>query len=160
MTVTDLHCDRCGRLMAGPATREPPAPGEAVRLSYHPGDADLRDDATTVCGRCWAALLVQWGPPERNSCAVCASPVEWRRSLHLRRYERPEGWQLCRTCAVRFLNSLRTVVPPLDPESFEFPSAREAVSGAQAGVEAGRNGPSTPVEPAANPVENSPNPDR
>lgn len=94
-----------------------------MRLSYHPGEASLRDDATLVCQACWDRLRARFGPPRHGVCAVCGEQVPWRASLHLRRWEQPEGWQLCRRHTVEWLNTLRTVEPKLDLDGFRFPTA-------------------------------------
>src|SRR5579875_3339823 len=97
MTIHDLRCDVCGRVI--------PLPADGVRFSYHPGRADLRDDSGLACAQCGAAT-------SRSA------------SLHLRRPGQPSSWRLCAADAVAFLNRLRTVEPKLDPATFRFP-ARE-----------------------------------
>ncbi len=123
MTVADLRCDRCGRLLAGPgdeASRDGPF---GIRFLYHPGDPLLRDDSGLMCQPCWDGTT-RWLGSERpeGRCAVCAEPAGRRTSLHLHRAGDPIGWQLCTGHAVEFLNGLRTVEPKLDPQTFALPA--------------------------------------
>jgi hypothetical protein len=115
VTVSDLSCDACGRLLPGPAS--------GVRFVYHPGVPELRDDSGLACGSCWGALTREHdltAPVGR--CAACDEPAAQRQSLHLRRFDDPRSWRLCRRHALEFLNSLRTVRPKLDPATFRFPA--------------------------------------
>ena len=115
MTIYDLSCDVCGRLLAGP--------GAGVRFVYHPGVPDLRDDAGLACHSCWAEVTGTFGEtgvPGR--CAACEQPVARQRSLHLRPFDDPRSWRLCLNHAVGFLNHLRTVEPKIDPTTFRFPA--------------------------------------
>ena len=115
MTIYDLSCDVCGRLLAGPGTE--------VRFVYHPGVPDLRDDAGLACRGCWATITGAYGDTDAaDRCAACGQPVTRRQSLHLRRFDDPRSWRLCRSDAVAFLNSLRTVEPKIDPAAFRFPA--------------------------------------
>lgn len=119
MTVFDLRCDRCGTILLGPAEESGPAGPFGVRFLYHPGDFLMKDDSGMLCGRCWSALVdgLDASRPE-GRCAVCGAAVEHAHSLHLHRANDPYGWQLCKLHAVEFLNSLRTVDPKLDLDSF------------------------------------------
>jgi hypothetical protein len=122
MTVHDLRCDACGRLTAGPTAA--PASDLAltgVRFVYHPGDTRLRDTRGLLCGPCWERLADWLGGREAGTCSVCGTPVKRVSSLHLRRFDDPSTWQLCRAHAVHVLNSLRTVEPKLAAETFRFP---------------------------------------
>jgi len=115
VTVYDLNCDVCGRLV--------PGPGSAVRFVYHPGVPELRDNSGLACAACWDVIirgLDLTAPAGR--CAACADPAGRRQSLHLRRFDDPRTWRLCRRDAVAFLNALRTVQPKLDPATFRFPA--------------------------------------
>lgn len=119
MTINDLSCDICGSFL--------PAPVAGVRFVYHPGAPELRDDAGLACRSCWDAItegLAPGGAPDR--CAACGEPAGRRESLHVRRFDDPRSWRLCRVHAVGFLNALRTVEPKLDPASFRFPAAPAA----------------------------------
>lgn len=116
MTIYDLRCDVCGRPR--------PAPGGAVRFSYHPGVPELRDDSGLACRECWHSLTAEMSPDAPAAvCARCAAAVTRRQSLHLRRFDDPRSWRLCAAHAVEFLNCLRTVAPKLDPAAFRFPGA-------------------------------------
>jgi hypothetical protein len=143
MTINDLCCDVCGRLLAGLAARPTPpaspaqAPqgsaGEAghldgagdhrdgVRFVYHPGKPELRDASGLACQACWDDAVRLLADPGPGRCAACAAPVSRLGSLHLRRYDDPQAWRLCAPHAVDFLNRLRTVQPKLDPATFRFP---------------------------------------
>jgi hypothetical protein len=116
MTIHDLHCDFCGRLLA--------APGGAVRFGYHPGSAQFRDNSGLGCEQCWAEAT---GRLDRSAtagcCAACGVAVTRTQSLHLRRLEGGHTWRLCADHAPQFLNLLRTVQPKLDPATFRFPAA-------------------------------------
>ncbi len=113
MTIHDLHCDVCGRFLAGP--------GSGVRFGYHPGAPALRDNSGLACVGCWAAATRELGAGASGRCAVCGQPVTRRQSLHLRNLADRRSWQLCAGHAVGFLNQLRTVEPKLDPATFRFP---------------------------------------
>lgn len=141
VTTHDLRCDICGRsVLPAQASADPSAAG--VRFSYHPGAAALRDDSGLLCGDCWAALAADLGEPVAGRCARCGDPVAWRRSLHLRRYDEPSGWQLCEPHAAEVLNRLRTVEPKLDPASFRLPVVPEAGSGPAQGAAGSDEAPS------------------
>jgi hypothetical protein len=120
MTIRDLLCDVCGRAVPGPGGAGVPAGAGGVRFAYHPGNLRLRDDSGLVCERCWAECWRDTNPV-RKQCAVCGQAVAHEGSLHIRRLDEPQTWQLCRSHAVRFLNRLRTVDPKLDPATFQFP---------------------------------------
>lgn len=129
MTVTDLHCDRCERLLAGPGGDERSGP-YGIRFVYHPGDPRLSDDSGLLCRDCWSSTESRFGSARpRNRCAVCASPVERFGSLHLRGAGEARTWQLCATHAVAFLNELRTVDPKLDPATVRFPGPQSDLPG-------------------------------
>ena len=116
MTINDLSCDVCGCFLPGPAA--------GVRFVYHPGVPALRDDAGLACHACWAAITGTFAdPPPPDRCAACGQPVTRRQSLHVRRFDDPRSWRLCRDHAVGFLNSLRTMEPKLDLAAFRFPGA-------------------------------------
>jgi hypothetical protein len=132
MTVNDLRCDICGRMLtglsgatAGPATPAAgsPRPGirEGVRFVYHPGRPELRDASGLACAPCWEEAVRAFGDPAASECAACRTVVTRLGSLHLRRYDNPQAWRLCPPHAVEFLNRLRTVEPKLDPATFRFP---------------------------------------
>ena len=121
MTVTDLHCDRCERLLAGPGGELASGP-YGVRFVYHPGDPRLSDDSGLLCRDCWAATVARLGSERpMNKCAVCAASVERFTSLHLRGAGEAKTWQLCVLHAAAFLNELSTVEPKLDPATLRFP---------------------------------------
>ncbi len=147
MTINDLRCDVCGRLLTGLADRPDEVPHEStrpdrlpgrpdgVRFVYHPGRPELRDTSGLACQACWDEAVRQFGSqpgqvgqPGRATarCAACGTPVGRLESLHLRRYDDPRAWRLCAPDAVDFLNRLRTVEPKLDPAAFRFPFADDA----------------------------------
>jgi hypothetical protein len=109
-----------------PAYANPDSPVAAVRFTYHPGAAALRDDSGLACRPCWDELAGWLGAPAESRCAICGERVPWRESLHVRRYDETAGWQLCAPHAAGLLNRLRTVEPKLDPETFRLPSAPAA----------------------------------
>ena len=119
MTVSDLSCDICGRYLPGPSS--------GVRFVYHPGVPELRDDSGLACAACWDGVTRGLDPAApAGRCAACGDLAARRQSLHLRRFDDPRSWRLCRGHAVAFLNSLRTVEPKLDPATFRFPAAGAA----------------------------------
>lgn len=129
MTITDLHCDRCGSYLSGPAGPAPADPsddptgrGDPVRFVYHPGRPHLRDTSGLMCAGCWA-VTEDWldGARRPQQCSVCGTRVEREQSLHVHRFNEAQTWRLCRAHAVEFLNRLRTVEPKLDPATFRFP---------------------------------------
>lgn len=113
VSIADLRCDLCGRFLAGP--------GDGVRFVYHPGMPELRDDSAMACVRCWAALIRNLDTAAATRCAACAQPVRRSECLHVRRFDVPGSWRLCRVHAVGFLNALRTVEPKFDAATFRFP---------------------------------------
>ncbi len=126
MTIRDARCDLCGTQVAGLAAPGEGGPAQGIRFTYHPGDPRMRDDAGMLCGQCWG----QWAGGARRSPRACVRPLRRgltrRSSLHLRRLDTPgNGWQLCARHAAETLNSLRTVDPKFDPESFRLPLDRE-----------------------------------
>lgn len=126
MTIRDARCDLCGTQVAGLAAPGESGSGQGVRFTYHPGDPRMRDDAGMLCGLCWAQWVTALGDPRARACACCGAAVTRRSSLHLRRLDNPgNGWQLCARHAAETLNSLRTVDPKFDPESFRLPLDRE-----------------------------------
>jgi hypothetical protein len=124
MTISNLRCDICGVLLPGLSTEFGGSPARGVRFSYHPGDPALRDDSGVLCGECWSAWTEPLGKPRARVCAACGTAVARTSSLHVRRSDSRETWQLCRTHAVDLLNRLRTVDPKLDPATFQLPLAR------------------------------------
>lgn len=126
MTVSDLHCDRCERLLAGPGGDVLAGP-YGIRFVYHPGDPRLSDDSGLLCRDCWSATETRFGSARpRNRCAVCELALERFRSLHLRGGGEARSWQLCAEHAVAFLNELRTVEPKLEAAQLRFPGPPEA----------------------------------
>jgi hypothetical protein len=115
VSISDLCCDLCGRFLAGPDM--------GVRFVYHPGVPELRDDSGLACESCWAAAWHDMDLTATAHCAACAEPAPRRECLHVRRFDAPGSWRLCARHAVGFLNSLRTVQPKLDIETFGFPGA-------------------------------------
>ena len=114
MSIADLCCDLCGRVVAGPA--------EGVRFVFHPGVPDLRDDSGLACQDCWRHALAGLDVTAVARCAACGEPVSRQRSLHLRPFDEPGFFRLCASHAVIFLNALRTVQPKLDAATFRFPA--------------------------------------
>lgn len=88
---------------------------------YNPGVPELRDDSCMACENCWASLTDGLDLTPASHCAACGEDAPRKGSLHVRRFSEPGSWRLCATDAVRFLNSLRTVEPKLDPATFRFP---------------------------------------
>jgi hypothetical protein len=114
MTINDLRCDFCGRLLAGPSG--------AVRFGYHPGAPQFRDNSGLACECCWADAVGRLDESAgTRSCAACGETITRTGSLHLRRLDGGRTWRLCASHAARFLNLLRTVEPKLDPATFRFP---------------------------------------
>ena len=115
MTVYGLTCDICGRYL--------PAPGSGVRFVYDPGVPELRDDSGLACVACWDSVTRDHDlTAPAGRCAACGSAAGPRQSLRVRRFDDPRSWRLCAGHAVAFLNSLRTVEPKLDPQTFRFPA--------------------------------------
>lgn len=112
MTVFDLACDACGRLLGGP--------DDGVRFLYHPGDFARKDDSGLLCRSCWAETETWLGERVKGRCSVCGNDVERTRSLHVHRAGDPASWQLCRDHAAEFLNGLRTVEPKLEAAGLTF----------------------------------------
>lgn len=143
VTVSDLRCDVCGRLLAGPGggcdPRWPAADGAAtgaaanqptqpapVRFVYDPGVPELRDDSGLACEPCWDRLVAGFaGPGGPPRCARCGTAVGRRDSLRVRRFDDPRPWRLCGPHTVELLNALRTVQPKLDPAAFRFPAPKD-----------------------------------
>ena len=132
MTINDLRCDVCGRMLTGlggstagpaaPATGSPRSGIRAgVRFVYHPGRPELRDASGLACTPCWEEAVRSFSHPVIGQCAACGTGVTRLGSLHLRCYDNPQAWRLCPPHAVEFLNRLRTVEPKLDPATFRFP---------------------------------------
>ncbi|MDN5852765.1 MAG: hypothetical protein L0K86_07965 [Actinomycetia bacterium] len=115
-----MHCDACAVVLAGLDSGED-GPALGVRFTYHPGDPGMRDDSGVLCGRCWAGWAVELGRPRKRVCALCGAAVSRLQSLHLRRLDHPEGWQLCARHAAERLNLLRTVEPKFDADTFRLP---------------------------------------
>jgi hypothetical protein len=113
VSITDLRCDFCGRFLAGPA--------DGVRFVYHPGVPELRDDSPMACVACWAFVLRDLDTSASTRCAACTLPVRRSECLHVRRFDAPGSWRLCRVHAIGFLNALRTVQPKFDAATFRFP---------------------------------------
>lgn len=124
MTISNLHCDVCAVLLPGLIAGPDASTARGVRFSYHPGDPRMRDDSGVLCGDCWAAWEHQLGEPRTRACATCGTPVTRTTSLHLRRADSRETWQLCRLHAVELLNVLNTVDPKLDLATFQLPLAQ------------------------------------
>ena len=125
MTIADLHCDGCGRMLAGLASTDADADTTGLRFVYHPGRADLRDDSGLLCGRCWADTVAWFGAEAilgPAPCPRCDAPPSDEPRLHVSLLHDLRAWQLCRRDAVAFLNRLRTVEPKLDPETFVLPA--------------------------------------
>lgn len=121
MSISDLSCDLCGRLVSGPAA--------GIRFVYHPGALELRDNSGLACVWCWDAAMAGM-QVAAGRCAACGVPVTRQQSLHVRRLDEPGSWlQLCARHAVAFLNALGTVEPKLDVATFRFPAAGSGAAG-------------------------------
>src|SRR6516162_4695710 len=86
MSISDLRCDLCGRILGGPAA--------GVRFVYHPGVPALRDDSGLACVTCWDELVRGLDVTAAGLCAACAELAPWRQSLHVRRFDIPGSWRL------------------------------------------------------------------
>lgn len=120
MTIFDFRCDRCGTELIGPSRGpDDDERGRAVRFTYHPGDPALSDNSSMVCSRCWSEMTAWLGVESSpNQCSVCETALD--SSLYIQ--AGPTTWRLCPAHAVELLNSLRTVMPKLDLETFVLPS--------------------------------------
>ncbi len=121
MTISNLRCDVCDVLLAGLIDDASEDVTRGVRFSYHPGDPNMRDESGLLCGTCWAAWTDRFGEPAARICAMCRTPVSRTTSLHVRRVDTRETWQLCTPHAAELLNRLSTVQPKLDPKTFQLP---------------------------------------
>ena len=120
MTMMNVRCDACGRLVGRP--RPDPASRGGVRLTYHPGAPSLRDDSGLVCSDCWVAIESWLGARRRaGRCTICNHEVSRRGSLHIRPIDEKRAWQLCPPHAADLLNALVTVQPKFDRASFRLP---------------------------------------
>ncbi len=123
MTIFDLRCDRCGCVITGPSRPFEPGSHRGVRLAYHPGDESFTDNSTLVCVSCWSEIVSSMSAHRGNDeCAACGISVE--SSLHIQAGS--DHWQLCTDHAVEFLNTLLTVEPKLDVETFVLPTRHPA----------------------------------
>ena len=123
MTIFDLKCDRCGIQIVGRATEsmEGSAANHGVGFLYHPGEKAFADNSGLACTGCWDEMSSWLGEQSDDEvCSVCGVSVE--RCLFVQT-ELTTAWRLCSDHAVEFLNSLRTVEPKLDPESFVLPTS-------------------------------------
>jgi hypothetical protein len=125
VSVSDLRCDRCSVVLSGPAGTGSGASTSGSRLTYHPGDLELRDDSGLLCAACWADLVGWLKDPGIGTCSVCRQTVSRYGSLHVRRADSAGGWQLCPPHAADLLNSLRTVQPKFDRGTFRLPLDRD-----------------------------------
>jgi hypothetical protein len=135
MTISDARCDRCGVPVSGlgPSAAGEDEAGEdelgqvggmlsaGVRFGYHPGDPSLRDDSGVLCRTCWRSWEERLGSVRPRVCAVCGVSLQRVSSLFVRPVDRHESWQLCAPDAADLLNTLRTVEPKLDRETFRLP---------------------------------------
>lgn len=117
MSVGDLRCDLCGAFLARPAGLDTSGRG-AINFLYHPGDFLMKDDSGLMCESCWEQTTTALGERVQGLCCVCGVEVEHAHSLHLHEAGDPLPWQFCGRDGATFLNSLRTVQPKLDPETF------------------------------------------
>ncbi|GAB90796.1 hypothetical protein GORHZ_118_00120 [Gordonia rhizosphera NBRC 16068] len=124
MTMSNLRCDMCDRLLPGLIPGTGDMPGSGVRFSYHPGDPGMRDDSGLLCSECWSAWTGGLGEPTPRVCAVCRTPVARTSSLFVSRIDDRQTWQFCAPHAAELLNRLRTVEPKFDPASFRLPLDR------------------------------------
>ncbi len=126
MTIYDLRCDRCAAPLSGPVGSDASGLNLAVRFRYHPGRADLGDDAGLLCQPCWSDVVASFGAPRPRECARCAADLRNAPTLYVNQAGELRGWRLCSDHALEFLNSLRTVAPKLDPSTFALPFERSA----------------------------------
>ena len=120
MTVYDLCCDRCGVPLSGPEGAHVGAL-TGVRFQYHPGFPELGDDAGLVCRRCWELITSWMGTRRAATCSRCGADLQAAPSLFFHHHGDLLAWRLCRDDALEFLNTLRTVEPKLDPDTFQLP---------------------------------------
>ena len=132
MTISNLRCDMCDALLPGLIAGPGDSPARGVRFSYHPGDPGLRDDSGVLCGACWLTWADWLVAPRARVCAACGTAVTRTSSLHLRRLDTRETWQLCAPHAADLLNQLRTVQPKLDPATFQLPLDRQELRSSDA----------------------------
>jgi DNA-directed RNA polymerase subunit RPC12/RpoP len=122
MTIFDLRCDRCGTAIIGPATADRDDDRYGVRFAYHPGSRELSDNSSMVCSACWTAMENWLGDEteevDEPTCSVCGVALESCLFVHR---GGSTQWLLCHAHAIEFLNSLRTVEPKLDADSFVLP---------------------------------------
>jgi len=123
MTIYDLRCDRCDAVLVGPAAPTPGAGVRGVRFRYHPAARELGDDAGMFCEGCWQACNVWFGEQAIDRCSRCGVDLRSAPALVVSAVGELAGWLLCTSDALEFLNSLRTVEPKLDPETFRLPVA-------------------------------------
>ncbi|MEZ5116608.1 MAG: hypothetical protein R2737_10105 [Candidatus Nanopelagicales bacterium] len=126
MTVMNLRCDGCDRLLGGPLPADADlVPGGVlgVRFAYHPGDVALQDSAGLACPDCWLRWTEGLQHREAGRCSACGAVCGRWEALHLRRSGADEHWRLCAPHAAEFLNRLGTVEPKLDPATFRMPFA-------------------------------------
>ncbi len=132
MTIHDLGCDVCGRMLAGLETDLQDSPARGTRLLVHPGDPKRHDNSVLVCTEpCWERLRADLGPQDREDvCAMCREAVAFQGSLHvmvmLQKFGANPTWQFCRRHGAEFLNNFLFVQPKLAEAdlklSVDFPS--------------------------------------
>lgn len=122
MTIYDLRCDRCDLALVGPATASTRDGRHGVRFRYHPGTADLGDDAGLLCETCWRHCEAWLGTRTLAACSRCGADLRGAPMLVVTAVGDLAGWLLCAPDACEFLNSLRTVEPKLDPATFRLPT--------------------------------------
>lgn len=121
MTISDMRCDGCAVMLSGLEGGPQPGPIAGVRFTYHPGDPAMRDDSGVLCGPCWTRMADSLGARRSRACANCGAALRRRASLFVRRMDEHDPWQLCAPHAADLLNTLRTVSPKLDRETFRLP---------------------------------------
>ncbi|GAC1407905.1 MAG: hypothetical protein NVSMB60_28840 [Mycobacterium sp.] len=124
MTISNLRCDVCDVLIPGLIAGPDSGAARGVRFTYHPGDPGMRDDSGVLCGQCWESWARRLGAHRTRVCATCGTAVRRTTSLHLRRTDSRDTWQLCTPHAAELLNTLNTVDPKLDPTTFQLPLAQ------------------------------------
>lgn len=124
MTIYDLRCDRCDGVLVGPAAPMSGGGPRGVRFRYQPAAAPgLGDDAGLLCEACWRDCTTWFGTPAIGRCSRCGADLRTAPALVVSGAGDLGGPLLCATHALEFLNSLRTVEPKLDPETFLLPVA-------------------------------------
>lgn len=128
MTIHELRCDVCGRLLFGWEVHLPESPLRGVRLDIHPGVPLMHDESVLVCAEpCWAEVRATLGPDDlEDICAICGEAVPYEGSLHVSVLRQKFGarptWQFCRAHGAEFMNRFRFVDPKMGADDLKLGS--------------------------------------